>query len=63
MTTKNIISTVLNFGQLVGVSRYDRRAIYRYRQLYLTYQQIVEAVTPQLEPLVGEMVPADLRSR
>ena len=121
MTTKNIISTALNFGQLVGVirkvndtlaaqanravnasltlrnwliglhveeyerrgvdraeygdklmdrlaetltkhgvSRCDRREIYRYRQLYLTYPQIVETVTPQLEPLVGKTVLADL---
>jgi hypothetical protein len=36
-----------------GVSRCDRREIYRYRQLYLTYPQIVEAVTPQLHPLAG----------
>ncbi len=121
MTTKSIISTVLNFGQLVGVirqvndtlaaqanravnasltlrnwliglhveeyerggmdraeygdklmdrlaetltkhgvSRCDRREIYRYRQLYLTYPQIVETVTPQLEPLVGKTVLTDL---
>jgi predicted nuclease of restriction endonuclease-like (RecB) superfamily len=121
MTTKSIISTALNFGQLVGVirqvndtlaaqanravnasltlrnwliglhveeyerrgidraeygdklmdrlaetltkhgvSRCDRREIYRYRQLYLTYPQIVETVTPQLEPLVGETVLADI---
>ncbi len=33
-----------------GVSRCDRRELYRYRQLYLTYPQIVEAVPPQLEP-------------
>jgi predicted nuclease of restriction endonuclease-like (RecB) superfamily len=31
-----------------GVSRCDRRELYRYRQLYLTYPQIVEAVPPQL---------------
>ena len=43
-----------------GVSRCDRREIYRYRQLYLTYPQIVEAVTPQLEPLVGKVFLADL---
>ena len=123
MTTKSVISTALNFGQLVGVirkvndtlaaqanravnasltlrnwligfhveeyerrgmdraeygdklmdrlaetltkqgvSRCDRREIYRYRQLYLTYPQIVETVTPQLEPLVGEMVLTDLHA-
>jgi len=39
-----------------GVSRCDRREIYRYRQLYLTYPQIVEAVTPQLHPLAGGTV-------
>jgi len=121
MTTKNIISTELNFGQLVsvirkvndtlaaqanravnasltlrnwliglhveeyqrrgmdraeygdklmdrlaetltkhGVSRCDRREIYRYRQLYLTYPQIVETVTPQLAPLVGKTALTDL---
>lgn len=37
----------------LGVSRCDRREIYRYRQLYLSYPQIVEAVTPQLQPLLG----------
>lgn len=31
-----------------GVSRCDRREIYRYRRFYITYPQIVEAVTPQL---------------
>jgi predicted nuclease of restriction endonuclease-like (RecB) superfamily len=31
-----------------GISRCDRREIYRYRQLYLTYPQIVETVSPQL---------------
>lgn len=33
-----------------GLSRCDRRELYRYRQLYLTYPQIVEAVTPQFVP-------------
>ena len=37
----------------LGVSRCDRREIYRYRQLYLTYPQIMETVTPQLQHLVG----------
>lgn len=36
-----------------GVSRCDRREIYRYRQFYLTYPQIVESVTPQLQLLLG----------
>ncbi|MDD4966083.1 PDDEXK nuclease domain-containing protein [Halothiobacillus sp.] len=36
-----------------GVSRCERRELYRYRQLYLIYPQIVEAVTPQLPPVVG----------
>ncbi|MDX9785837.1 MAG: PDDEXK nuclease domain-containing protein [Desulfobacterales bacterium] len=39
----------------LGVSRCDRREIYRYRQLYLTYPQIVEIVTPQLQPLIGQV--------
>lgn len=30
-----------------GVSRCDRRELYRYRQFYLAYPQIVEAVPPQ----------------
>lgn len=38
----------------LGVSRCDRRELYRYRQLYLTYPQIVETVTPQLQRLLGE---------
>ncbi len=37
-----------------GVSRCDRREIYRYRQFYLTYPQIVETVTPQLRPLISQ---------
>jgi predicted nuclease of restriction endonuclease-like (RecB) superfamily len=37
----------------IGVSRCDRREIYRYRQFYLAYPQIVESVTPQLQPLIG----------
>jgi predicted nuclease of restriction endonuclease-like (RecB) superfamily len=37
----------------LGVSRCDRREIYRYRQLYLTYPQIMETVTPQLQHLLG----------
>jgi predicted nuclease of restriction endonuclease-like (RecB) superfamily len=39
-----------------GVSRCDRREIYRYRQFYITYPQIVEAMTPQLQQLVGAAV-------
>ena len=31
-----------------GVSRCDRRELYRYRQFYLTYPQIVETLPPQL---------------
>jgi len=34
----------------------DRREIYRYRRLYLTYPQIVESLSPQLEPLVGKTI-------
>jgi len=36
-----------------GISRCDRREIYRYRRFYLTYPQIVEAVTPQLDSWAG----------
>jgi predicted nuclease of restriction endonuclease-like (RecB) superfamily len=32
-----------------GVPRCDRRELYRYRQLYLAYPQIVETLSPQLE--------------
>jgi len=39
-----------------GISRCDRREIYRYRQFYLTYPQIVEAVSPQLESLTHELL-------
>ena len=31
-----------------GVSRCDRRELYRYRQFYLAYPQIVETLSPQL---------------
>lgn len=31
-----------------GLTRCDRRELYRYRQFYLTYPQIVETVSPQL---------------
>ncbi len=33
-----------------GVSRCDRRELYRYRKFYLMYPQIVESVTPQFIP-------------
>lgn len=39
-----------------GISRCDRRGIYRYRQFYFTYPQIVEAVSPQLKPLTHELL-------
>ena len=39
-----------------GVSRCDRREIYRYRQFYLAYPQIVEALTPQLASLTDAAV-------
>jgi predicted nuclease of restriction endonuclease-like (RecB) superfamily len=39
-----------------GVSRCDRREIYRYRQFYLTYPQIVEAVSPQLLTYTSNIV-------
>jgi hypothetical protein len=32
----------------LGVSRCDRREIYRYRRLYLTYPQIMETVHPEM---------------
>ena len=31
-----------------GLSRCDRRELYRYRQFYILYPQIVETVSPQL---------------
>lgn len=37
----------------LGVTRCDRRELYRYRQFYLTYPQIVEALTPQLKSYLG----------
>jgi hypothetical protein len=37
----------------IGVSRCDRRELYRYRQFYLIYPQIVEALTPQLQPYLA----------
>lgn len=37
-----------------GVARCDRRELYRYRQFYIAYPQIVEAVTPQFRSLVAE---------
>jgi len=33
-----------------GLSRCEWRGLYRYRQFYLIYSQIVEAVTPQFIP-------------
>ena len=33
-----------------GLSRCERREVYRYRQFYLIYPQSVEAVTPQFIP-------------
>ena len=35
-----------------GVSRCDRRELYRYRKFYLMYPQIVEALTPQFMPFL-----------
>ncbi len=34
-----------------GVSRCERRELYRYRQFYLAYPQIVESLTPQLRAI------------
>ena len=42
--------------QNYDLSRCDRRELYRYRQLYLAYPQIVEAVTPQFV-LESELFP------
>ena len=36
----------------LGLPRCDRRELYRYRQFYLTYPQIVETVTPQLTAIL-----------
>jgi len=36
-----------------GVSRCDRRELYRYRTFYLAYPQIVEALPPQFRPIVA----------
>ena len=38
------------------VPRCDRRELYRYRQFYLTYPQIVEALTPQFMTLLNEPI-------
>ena len=35
-----------------GVSRCDRRELYRYRTFYLTYPRIVEALPPQFRSIV-----------
>ena len=40
----------------LGVPRCDRRELYRYRQFYLVYPQIVEALTPQLKPYLGSLI-------
>lgn len=34
-----------------GIPRCDRRELYRYRQFYLTYPQIVESLPPQLQQI------------
>jgi predicted nuclease of restriction endonuclease-like (RecB) superfamily len=40
-----------------GVPRCDRRELYRYRQFYLAYPQIVETLSPQLEAnLAGSLL-------
>lgn len=39
-----------------GVSRCDRRELYRYRQFYLMYPQIVEALTPQFMPFQNKRI-------
>lgn len=39
-----------------GVSRCDWRELYRYRQFYLMYPQIVEALTPQFMPFQNKPI-------
>ena len=41
---------------MYGVSRCERRELYRYRQLYLVYPQIVESLSPQSEPFLSASV-------
>lgn len=41
---------------MYGVSRCERRELYRYRQLYLVYPQIVESLSPQSEPFLAASV-------
>lgn len=53
-----------------GISRCDRRELYRYRQFYLVYPQIVEALPPQWkdrlalpgQATTGESLPPQLRA-
>jgi hypothetical protein len=45
----------------LNVSRCDRRELYRYRQFYLVYPQIVEALTPQLQPNLARKTMGTLR--
>jgi predicted nuclease of restriction endonuclease-like (RecB) superfamily len=45
----------------MGVSRCDRRELYRYRQFYLTYPQIVESLTPQLAKTLLPGTDANIR--
>ena len=42
-----------------GVSRCDRRELYRYRTFYLAYPRIVEALTPQFQSIVAGARKAD----
>ena len=41
-----------------GVPRSDRRELYRYRQFYLTYPNIVESLSPQLQKTVLLLAPS-----
>jgi predicted nuclease of restriction endonuclease-like (RecB) superfamily len=45
-----------------GVSRCDRRELYRYRSFYLAYPQIVESLPPQFHPVAADPQKPD-RSR
>lgn len=57
-----LMDTLADSLTALGVSRCDRREIYRYRQFYLTYPQIVEAVSPQLQPLISQTLLAGIQA-
>ena len=45
-----------------GVSRCERRELYRYRQFYLAYPQIVETLSPQFASIVDQSVATEAAS-